>query len=111
MLLDPMCGSGTFLTEARLDRGGRGAGARARVLRLHGVARPRCRALGALARGGARAARARAPARRCILGSDIDADAVRMAIANGEHAGVADWLHVEKRALGEMRRPQGRCRV
>jgi 23S rRNA (guanine2445-N2)-methyltransferase / 23S rRNA (guanine2069-N7)-methyltransferase len=46
-------------------------------------------------------------ARRCILGSDSDADAVRMSIANGEQAGVADWLHVEKRTLGEIVRPRG----
>src|ERR1700721_770318 len=46
-------------------------------------------------------------ARRCILGSDIDSEAVRMASANAAHAGVADWLHVEKRALGEVPRPRG----
>ena len=57
-----------------------------------------------------RAARARAE--RCILGSDIDAEAVRMAIANGEQAGVADWLHVEKRALSRDRAAaEGRARA
>jgi 23S rRNA (guanine2445-N2)-methyltransferase / 23S rRNA (guanine2069-N7)-methyltransferase len=30
-----------------------------------------------------------------------------MAIANGEQAGVSDWLHVEKRSLGEIVRPKG----
>ena len=55
----------------------------------------------ALARRSARVAR------RCILGSDIDSEAVRMAIANAEQAGVADWLHVEKRALSEVPRPEG----
>jgi len=64
------------------------------------------RSSGAVARRGPRAAR-RAAARRCILGSDVDADAVRMAIANGERAGVADWLHVEKRSLREIDRPKG----
>ena len=93
--------------RGRLDRGGCRAGARARVLRVPGLARPRCAALGALARRGAYARRRARPARRCILGSDVDADAVRMAIANGEHAGVADWLHVEKRSLGEIARPKG----
>ena len=47
---------------------------------------------------------ARTP-RRCILGSDVDPDAVRMSIENAAHAGVADWIHVEKRALGEVTRP------
>jgi 23S rRNA (guanine2445-N2)-methyltransferase / 23S rRNA (guanine2069-N7)-methyltransferase len=56
-------------------------------------------------RAEARERRAARVVRRCLLGSDVDADAVRMAIANGEHAGVADWLHVEKRSLGEMVRP------
>ena len=105
-LLDPMCGSGTFLTEGALmaadaapalDRPyfgflkwrGHDAGLWER-LRAEAVAR--------------RAAR---PARRCILGSDIDSEAVRMAIANGEQSGVAEWLHVEKRALSEISRPKG----
>src|SRR5277367_1286894 len=30
-----------------------------------------------------------------------------MSIANSEQAGVADWLHVEKRTLGEIVRPRG----
>ncbi len=55
----------------------------------------------------ARERRGARAARRCILGSDVDADAVRMAIANGERAGVADWLHVEKRSLREIDRPKG----
>ena len=52
-----MCGSGTFLTEGGLDRGRCGAGARSRVFRLHRLARSRRRAVGAAARGGARAPR------------------------------------------------------
>ena len=101
-----MCGSGTFLTEAALDRGRCGAGARARVLRLHAVGAgttPRC---GRRLRSEARARRAARAPRRCIFGSDIDADAVRMAIANGERAGVAEWLHLEKRALGDVQVPR-----
>ena len=105
-LLDPMCGSGTFLTEGALiaadaapalDREYFG------FLKWHGHdaelwARLRTQAL---ARRSARVAR------RCILGSDIDSEAVRMAIANANQAGVAEWLHVEKRALGEVSRPRG----
>ncbi len=106
MLLDPMCGSGTFLTEGALiaadaapalDRdyfgftGWRGHDAGLWV-QLCAEARER------------RSAR---PARRCIVGSDVDADAVRMALVNGGRAGVADWLHVEKRSLGELVAPKG----
>jgi 23S rRNA (guanine2445-N2)-methyltransferase / 23S rRNA (guanine2069-N7)-methyltransferase len=106
MLLDPMCGSGTFLTEGALiaadaapalDRDYFGfTGWRGHDARLWEQLRTEARE-----RRGAR------PVRRCILGSDSDADAVRMAIANGEHAGVADWLHVEKRSLGEIVPPKG----
>jgi 23S rRNA (guanine2445-N2)-methyltransferase / 23S rRNA (guanine2069-N7)-methyltransferase len=106
ILLDPMCGSGTFLTEGALiaadaapalDRQYFG------FLKWRGHAAvpwERLRAE-ALARRGARVAR------RCILGSDIDPEAVRMAIANAGHAGVTDWLHVEKRELKELVRPRG----
>jgi 23S rRNA (guanine2445-N2)-methyltransferase / 23S rRNA (guanine2069-N7)-methyltransferase len=106
MLLDPMCGSGTFLTEGALiaadaapaiDREYFG------FLKWHG----HDAALWARLREEALARRSARVARRCILGSDIDSEAVRMAIANADHAGVADWLHVEKRALGEVPRPRG----
>jgi 23S rRNA (guanine2445-N2)-methyltransferase / 23S rRNA (guanine2069-N7)-methyltransferase len=105
-LLDPMCGSGTFLTEGALiaadaapalDREYFG------FLGWHG----HDAALWSRLRAEAVARRAARTARRCILGSDIDSEAVRMAIANSAQAGVADWLHVEKRALGEVSRPRG----
>jgi len=106
ILLDPMCGSGTFLTEAALiaadaapalERGYFGfTGWRGHDAELWEQLRTEARE-----RRGARTAR------RSILGSDVDADAVRMAIANGERAGVADWLHVEKRSLREIDRPKG----
>jgi 23S rRNA (guanine2445-N2)-methyltransferase / 23S rRNA (guanine2069-N7)-methyltransferase len=104
ILLDPMCGSGTFLTEGALiaadaapaiDREYFG------FLKWHG----HDAALWARLRAEAVAQRSARVARRCILGSDIDSEAVRMAIANAAHAGVADWLHVEKRALSEVVRP------
>ena len=105
LLIDPMCGSGTFLSEGALiaadaapalDRGyfgftgwhGHDAGLWERL------------------REEARLRRAARTPRRCVLGSDIDADAVRMTIANGERAGIAGWLHVEKRALGEIAAPR-----
>ncbi len=104
-LLDPMCGSGTFLTEGALiaadaapalDREYFG------FLKWHG----HDAALWARLRSEALARRCARSVRRCILGSDIDSEAVRMAIANGEQAGVSDWLHVEKRALVEVTRPK-----
>jgi 23S rRNA (guanine2445-N2)-methyltransferase / 23S rRNA (guanine2069-N7)-methyltransferase len=105
-LLDPMCGSGVFLTEGALiaadaapaiDREYFG------FLKWHGHDAP----LWARLRAEALARRSARVARRCILGSDIDSEAVRMAIANADQAGVAEWLHVEKRALSEVSRPRG----
>jgi 23S rRNA (guanine2445-N2)-methyltransferase / 23S rRNA (guanine2069-N7)-methyltransferase len=103
-LIDPMCGSGTFLTEGALiaadaapalDRDYFG------FTGWHGHDAQLWEQLRAEARE-RRSARA---VRRCILGSDADADAVRMTIANGEQAGVAGWLHVERRSLSEMVHP------
>ncbi len=105
-LLDPMCGSGTFLTEGALiaadaapamDREYFG------FLKWHGHDAP----LWARLRAEALARRSVRAVRRCIFGSDIDSEAVRMAIANAAQAGVADWLHVEERALSDVPRPTG----
>jgi 23S rRNA (guanine2445-N2)-methyltransferase / 23S rRNA (guanine2069-N7)-methyltransferase len=106
MLLDPMCGSGTFLTEGALIAAD---AAPALDRDYFGFAGWRGHDAGLWERlcAEARERRGARPARRCIVGSDSDADAVRMSIANGEHAGVADWLHVEKRALGEIVPPKG----
>jgi 23S rRNA (guanine2445-N2)-methyltransferase / 23S rRNA (guanine2069-N7)-methyltransferase len=105
-LLDPMCGSGTFLTEGALiaadiapalDRAYFG------FLKWRGHESD----LWSRLRAEALERRAAIAPRRCILGSDIDSEAVRMAIANGEQAGVAEWMHVEKRSLSELPRPKG----
>jgi 23S rRNA (guanine2445-N2)-methyltransferase / 23S rRNA (guanine2069-N7)-methyltransferase len=105
ILVDPMCGSGTFLTEAALmaadaapaiDRDYFG------FLGWRGHEALLWERLLTEARG-RQAAR---PPRRCIFGYDIDAQAVRMALANGERAGAADWLHVETRSLADLVRPK-----
>lgn len=104
VLVDPTCGSGTFLSEAALMA----ADAAPALDREYfgflgwmghdaGLWKSLCDE--ARTRGATRVPR------RCILGSDIDADAVRMALQNGEGAGVADWIHVEKRALADVTRP------
>lgn len=105
ILLDPLCGSGTFLTEGALiaadaapaiDREYFG------FLKWHG----HDAALWAALRAEASARRSARVVRRCVLGSDIDPEAVRMAIANAARAGVSDWVHVEKRALSDLTRPK-----
>ena len=106
MLLDPMCGSGTFLTEGALIAAD---AAPALDREYFGFLKwpGHDAALWARLRAEALARRSARAVRRCILGSDIDPEAVRMSMANSAHAGVADWLHVEKRALSDLPRPKG----
>jgi 23S rRNA (guanine2445-N2)-methyltransferase / 23S rRNA (guanine2069-N7)-methyltransferase len=105
-LLDPMCGSGTFLTEAALIAADAAPALGRDYFGFTGW-RGHEAALWDTLRVEAQERRAARPVRRCILGSDIDSEAVRMSLANGEQAGVAEWLHVEKRALTEVMRPPG----
>jgi 23S rRNA (guanine2445-N2)-methyltransferase / 23S rRNA (guanine2069-N7)-methyltransferase len=106
VLLDPMCGSGTFLTEGALIAADAAPALDRDYFGFTGW-RGHDAELWERLRAEARARRALTRPRRCVLGSDADSDAVRMTIANGEHAGVADWLHVEKRSLSEIVAPKG----
>jgi 23S rRNA (guanine2445-N2)-methyltransferase / 23S rRNA (guanine2069-N7)-methyltransferase len=105
-LLDPMCGSGTFLTEGALIAADAAPAIDRDYFGFLGW-RGHDAELWERLRTEASARRAARPARRCILGSDNDSEAVRMAIANASQAGVADWLHIEKRSLSELVRPKG----
>jgi 23S rRNA (guanine2445-N2)-methyltransferase / 23S rRNA (guanine2069-N7)-methyltransferase len=105
-LVDPMCGSGTFLTEAALIAADAAPALEREYFGFSGW-RGHDAALWQTLLEEARARRAARPPRRCIIGSDIDSEAVRMSLANAQAAGVADWLHVEKRALTEVTRPPG----
>ena len=105
-LLDPMCGSGTFLTEGALIAADAAPALDREYFGFLGW-RGHEPALWDRLKEEARARRAAREPRRCIIGSDSDSEAVRMSLANGEAAGVADWLHVEKRALTEVTRPAG----
>ncbi len=105
-LLDPMCGSGTFLIEAAAIAGDAAPALGREYFGFSGW-RGHDAALWERLCDEARARRAARPARRCIIGSDIDADAVRIALANGAAADVSDWIHVEKRALAAVTAPRG----
>ncbi len=104
VLLDPMCGSGTFLTEGALIAADAAPGLGREYFGFTGWG-GFDRALWEGLCADARARRAARAVRRCIIGSDADADAVHMALANAERAGVAGWLHVERRAVIEIKRP------
>ncbi len=103
-LVDPMCGSGTFLSEAALIAADAAPALDRDYFGFTGWLGHDPTLWEAL-RAQARTRRAARVPQRCILGSDIDPAAVRMALENGECAGVADWLHVEKRALDDVTRP------
>ena len=104
ILLDPMCGSGTFLTEGALIAADAAPGLTREYFGFqgwhgHDASLWESLCVEARARRGARIPR------RCILGSDIDTDAVRMSLANAAKAGVADWVQVEKRNIADVQRP------
>jgi 23S rRNA (guanine2445-N2)-methyltransferase / 23S rRNA (guanine2069-N7)-methyltransferase len=103
-LVDPMCGSGTFLTEAALIAGDIAPALGRDYFGFLGW-RGHDTLLWERLVEEARTRRAARTPTRCIFGSDIDADAVRMAIENGAQAGVADWLHVERRPLSALAAP------
>jgi 23S rRNA (guanine2445-N2)-methyltransferase / 23S rRNA (guanine2069-N7)-methyltransferase len=103
-LIDPMCGSGTFLTEGALIAADAAPALDRDYFGFTGW-RGHDAELWERLRAEARERRAARVVRRCILGSDADADAVRMSLANCEQAGVTDWVHVEKRSLSEIVHP------
>jgi 23S rRNA (guanine2445-N2)-methyltransferase / 23S rRNA (guanine2069-N7)-methyltransferase len=105
-LVDPMCGSGTFLTEAALIAGDIAPALAREYFGFLGW-RGHDPELWERLRAEALARRAARTPRRCISGSDVDAGAVRMALENGASAAVADWLHVERRALSAAVPPPG----
>ena len=104
MLVDPMCGSGTLLTEAAMIAGDIAPALAREYFGFLGW-RGHDAVLWERLREEARARRAARSPRRCIFGSDSDPGAVRMAIENGASAAVADWLHIERRALGDATAP------
>jgi putative N6-adenine-specific DNA methylase len=100
-VLDPMCGSGTFVIEAaeiaaRLNPG------RGRSFAFEKLA-----SFDAAAWAAMRAVRsAREPAAPCF-GSDRDAGAVAMSRANAERAGVAAFTHFHQGPIGALSVPEG----
>jgi len=106
VLLDPMCGSGTFLTEGALIAADAAPALERDYFGFSGW-RGHDPKLWEQLRAEARTRRAARVPRRCLFGSDVDADAVRMAQGHGANAGVSEWLHIEKRALSELARPRG----
>lgn len=101
-VLDPMCGSGTFVIEAAEIAAGLPPG-RSRDFAFQ--------LLAGFDPAGWAAMRAAVPAPTPpavrFYGGDRDAGAVEMSRANAERAGVAAWTDFQRRAVGEQTAPEG----
>ena len=100
-VVDPMCGSGTFVIEAAEMAAGFNPGrlrafAFEHLATFDGDAWQQMRGKSATAKSAAR-----------FYGSDRDADAIAMSIANAERAGVAASTKFEQRAVSELTPPDG----
>ncbi|TBN42661.1 class I SAM-dependent RNA methyltransferase [Paracoccus subflavus] len=100
-VLDPMCGSGTFVIEAAEIAAGLAPG-RSRSFGFQQLASFDPAAWEAMRR-----ADTRHPVSARFLGSDRDAGAVRMALANAERAGVAALTGFECRAIKDLQPQDG----
>ncbi|WJS83268.1 class I SAM-dependent RNA methyltransferase [Paracoccus sp. TOH] len=102
-VLDPMCGSGTFVIEAAEIAAGLRPG------RMRHFAFEQLPGFDAPAWETMRAAPAIPPAPAAIRyhGSDRDPGAIRMSRENAERAGLESWTRFENRPIGELERPEG----
>lgn len=100
-VLDPMCGSGTFVIEAAEIAAGLAPG------RSRGFAFQQLAGFDSAAWDVMQAGVTLRPAPAHFFGSDCDAGAIRMSQANAERAGVADLTRFDCRAIGDLQRPDG----
>ncbi len=100
VVVDPMCGSGTFVLEAAEIAAGLLPG-RSRGFAFEHLASFEADAFAAM-RGGA----GRDPGVR-FFGFDRDDGAIRGAQANALRAGVADWVAFRRQAISDLTPPEG----
>ena len=103
VVMDPMCGSGTFVIEAAEIAAGLAPG-RSRSFAFEDLAGFDRRAWDQMRVGAAMPQRI--PAQR-FHGSDRDAGAVRMATENAERAGVAEWCSFTQMPFSDLTPPEG----
>jgi 23S rRNA (guanine2445-N2)-methyltransferase / 23S rRNA (guanine2069-N7)-methyltransferase len=106
-LVDPMCGTGTFLTEAAQIAGDVAPGLRRPHVGCAGWAGHDSGLWSRLRHEAEQRARAGARRRPQILGYDADPRAVRAAADNAARAGMADRIRVETRRLADCAPPAG----
>ncbi|WP_146346204.1 THUMP domain-containing class I SAM-dependent RNA methyltransferase [Phaeobacter marinintestinus] len=100
-VLDPMCGSGTFVIEAAEIAAGLYPG-RTRRFAFEDLANFDRVAWDAMKAGNTLVQ----PANR-FYGSDRDAGAIQSCIANADRAGVAEWTEFTHAAVSDLQRPEG----
>ena len=100
-VLDPMCGSGTFVIEAAEISAGLAPG-RSRRFAFEQLAGFDVQAWAAM-----RAAVVRRESGLIHYGSDRDSGAIRMCMANAERAGVADVTRFACHPISALQRPDG----
>ncbi len=99
VVLDPMCGSGTFVIEAAEIAAGLAAG------RSRGFAFEQLASFDAGAWAAMRAGVTARPPTQCFFGSDRDAGAIRMSLANAARAGVGDVIRLTCHSVSDLQRP------
>jgi putative N6-adenine-specific DNA methylase len=100
-VVDPMCGSGTFVIEAAEIAAGLKAG------RTRSFAFEKFASFDPQVWAQMRAAMPAARPDLRFFGSDRDAGAIRMSTANAARAGVSDLVDFQCHAAGELARPDG----
>ncbi len=100
-VVDPMCGSGTFVIEAAEIASGLHPG-RSRAFAFENLASFNSDEWQQM-----RNAEPHRPAAHRFFGSDRDTGAVRMSTANAERAGVGDIARFRHAAVSDMIRPEG----
>jgi putative N6-adenine-specific DNA methylase len=101
-VVDPMCGSGTFVIEAAEIAAGLAPG------RSRGFAFEKLASFDAAAFAAIKAEPAKPLSTGLrFYGSDRDSGAIRMARANAERAGVADVIDFGLHGVSELQRPEG----
>ena len=106
-LVDPMCGTGTLLTEAAQIAGDVAPGLRRAHFGCVGWGGHDASLWAQLRQDAEQRARAGARRRPQILGYDADPRAVRAAADNAARAGLADRIRVERRTLADCAPPAG----
>lgn len=112
IVFDPLCGSGTLLIEAALMQADRAPGLLKPGLACPGWLGhdlPLWKMLSQEALDRSAAARKKRDEKiaggfpkKTVIGFDADRDAVAEAIVAADRAGVSDWIHVERRDLGQL---------